>query len=147
MRTFREKHGETETGKEMIRNIAQTGYNFAQMLFQMKEYARCVEACDVVRQIDPAHEPTNQLRQQAQEELNKPHVTLRGFFNEIASEKLFAMVEVTYQGQTESMQVTVGDEFYGYRFMKIIKNVQGNPKGIVLRYIKTGNEEELMLGA
>ncbi len=147
MRTFREKHGQTDTGKEMIRNIAQTGYNNAQMLFQMKEYALCVAACDLVRQIDPTHEPTNQLRQQAQEELNKPRVALRGFFDEIASNKLYAMVEVTYQGQKESKQVTVGDEFYGYRVMRLIKSAQGNPKGIVLRYIKTGSEEELMLGS
>jgi len=147
MRTFREKHGQTDTGKEMIRNITQTGYNNAQMLFQMKEYRLCVAACDLVRQINPTHEPTNQLRAQAQEELNKPRVALRGFFDEIASRKLYAMVEVTYQGQKESLQVTVGDEFYGYRLMKIIKSVQGSPKGIVLRYIKTGSEQELMLGA
>jgi hypothetical protein len=147
MRTFREKHGQTETGKEMIRNITQTGYNNAQMLFQMKEYALCIAACDLVRQINPTHEPTNQLRQQALEEQNKPKVALRGFFEEIASEKLYAMVEVTYQGQKESMQVTVGDEFYGYRLMKIIKSVQGSPKGIILRYIKTGSENEIMLGA
>jgi len=147
MRTFREKHGQTDTGKEMIRNITQTGYNNAQMLFQMKEYRLCVAACDLVRQINPAHEPTNQLRQQAQEELNKPRVALRGFFEEIASRKLYAMVEVTYQGQKESMQVAVGDEFYGYRLMKIIKSVQGSPRGIVLRYINTGSENDIMLGS
>ena len=145
MRTFREKHGQTNEGKTMILQISQTGYDMALLLFQLKQYALCVSACDLALEINRTHEPTLELRRQAQEELNKPRVVLKAFFNDIASGKLYAWVEVTYQGQEESKQVQVGEEFDGYRFMRIVKNVQGKPTGIVLRYIKTGNTQDLTL--
>lgn len=147
LQSFREKHGDTETGKEMIGMISSKLINLANTAFQTEQYQLCVSACDLVLVINPGHPRAPDLRRQAQEELNKPKVELKGFYEDQDAEKLLAWVNVTYRNTnlTESMQVQIAEEFAGYRLKKIIRNAQGRPIGILIRYIKTGKESTLSL--
>ncbi len=147
LQSFREKHGDTETGREMIGMISSKLMNLATTAFQAEQYQLCVSACDLVLVINPGHPRAPDLRRQAQEELDKPRVELKGFYEDQNAEKLLAWVNVTYlqTRQTESRQVQVADEFDGYRLKKIIRNAQGRPTGILIRYIKTGKETTLRL--
>ena len=147
LQAFRDEHGTTETGQEMIGMISSRLMNAANTAFQMEQYQLCVTACDLVLVINPTHPRAPDLKRQAQDELAKPRVDLKAFYEDHASDKLLAWVNVTYlqTGQTESRRVEVAQEFDGYRFKKIIKNAQGRPVGILLRYIKTGKEVELRL--
>jgi hypothetical protein len=147
LQSFREKHGNTETGQEMIPMISSKLFNMANTAFQVEQYQLCVSACDLVLVIDPTHGRAPDLRRQAQDELDKPKVELKGFYQDQDAEKLLAWVNVTYRktNQTESRQVKVADEFDGYRLKKIIQNAQGRPTGILIRYIKTGKESTLSL--
>jgi|GEM_PF-2232632 len=147
LQSFRENHGDTETGKEMIGMISSKLMNLANTAFQAEQYQLCLSACDLVLVINPGHPRAPDLRRQAQEELNKPQVELKGFYEDQDAEKLLAWVNVTYRNTnlTESKQVQVGEEFAGYRLNKIIQNAQGRPTGILIRYIKTGKEQELRL--
>jgi hypothetical protein len=145
MRTFRTAHGSTETGKSMIDQITSRLYGNANGLFNREAYQFCVLACTLVLEIDPAHPRTLDLKRRAQEELLKPRVQLGGFLE--AAGELNAFVEVTYlqTGQTDSKTVKVGQEFDGYRFKKALEDSTGKPIGIVLRWLKTGKDVEIIL--
>ena len=147
LQSFREKHGNTETGQEMIQMISSKLFNMANTAFQAEQYQLAVSACDLVLVINPTHGRAPDLRRQAQDELNKPRVELKGFYQDQDAETLLAWVNVTYlqTRTTESRQVKVADEFDGYRLKKIIQNAQGRPTGILIRYIKTGKESTLSL--
>jgi len=143
MQTFRDTHGTTKEGQEMIQVISTTIYNNAFRLFQMEDYFLCIAACDMVLTINPGHARTLELRKQAEEERAKPKVQLTAFYEDVDAGRIFAFVEVTYPatGQRESRKVEVGAEFDGYRFKQILPN----RKGIILRYIKTGKDVPLLL--
>lgn len=147
LQSFRTEHGTTETGQEMIGMIASRLMNAANSAFQVEQYQLCVAACDLALVINPNHPRAPDLKRQAQDELAKPRVELKAFYEDQDSEKLLAWVNVTYlqTGETASRQVQVAQEFDGYRFKKIIYNAQGRPVGILLRYIKTGKEVQLRL--
>jgi len=147
LQSFREKHGNTETGQEMIQMISSKLFNLANTAFQAEQYQLAVSGCDLVLVIDPTHGRAPDLRRQAQDELNKPRVELKGFYEDKDEGKLLAWVNVTYlqTNTTEPRQVQVADEFDGYRLKKIIQNAQGRPTGILIRYIKTGKESTISL--
>ena len=147
LQTFREKHGSTETGQEMIGLITSRLYNIASLAFDQERYQICVQACDLILVINPTHVRAQDLKRRALDELNKPRLDLNGFYTDDESGKLLAFVEVLYlqTGQRVTRRVQVGEEFDGYRFKKVVTNPRGKAIGIVVRYIKTGREYELRL--
>ncbi len=150
MRTFRTEHGSTETGKMMIDQITSKVYGNANNLFNKEQYQTCIVACSMVLDINPTHPRTLDLQRRAREELLKPKVQLGGFVtpNEGPDEGvLIAFLKITYltTGQTDSKRVRVGQEFDGYRFKKALEDSTGKPIGIVLRWLKTGKDVEIVL--
>jgi hypothetical protein len=150
MRSFRQEHGTTETGKQMIDQIASKLSRNANGLFERENYQGCLMACSLILDISPSHPRTLDLQRRAQEELQKPKVDLQAFFTVEQGpdeDTVIAFVKVTYRTTdlTESRKVKVGQEFDGYRFKKLIENSSGKPTGIVLRWLKTGKDVELTL--
>jgi hypothetical protein len=150
MRTFRTEHGSTETGKMMIDQITSKLYGNANNLFNRENYQACVAACSLALEINPTHPRTLDLQRRAREELLKPKVQLGGFFTPEEGPdagELIAFLKVTYltTGQTDSKRVKVGQEFDGYRFRKALEDSTGKPIGVVLRWLKTGKDVEIVL--
>lgn len=150
MRSFRQEHGTTETGRQMIDQISSRLSRNANSFFERENYQGCLLACSLILDINPSHPRTLDLQRRAQEELDKPKVELQAFFESHegqGADEVIAFVKVTYRttNLTESRKVKEGQEFDGYRFKTLIRSSSGKPTGIVLRWLKTGKDVELTL--
>lgn len=144
--TFRQQYGSTPTGSQELQSIANDRVNAGQARFDRGKYGGAVGCCDAALLADPSSFRAVELKNRAQEELNKPKVRLKGFINMGETRELYAILEVNYPATRRKDTVNVrkghvfGDE-NNFRLKRIIAPQQG----VIINDTKTGKEQTLLL--
>lgn len=110
---------------------------------------------DLIRVIEPDNLRSKRYESWATRELERPIVTIKGWFQvrlteeelaqlpapELAEEELYVLVELYFPltGARESLRIREGEEFHGYKFYEII----GKKRGIRLFYEPTNQVVEV----
>ena len=129
-----------------LQSIANELVNAAQAKFDLGKYGAAVGSCDAALLADPSSFRAVELKNRAQEELNKPKVRLKGFINMGEPRELYAILEVNYPATRRKDTVNVrkghvfGDE-NNFRLKRIIAPQQG----VIINDTKTGKEQTLLL--
>lgn len=107
---------------------------------QLWEYVVfCADAYDILKPGDAA---VAKARKDAQVQLARPRVTFRSYMSDVETgdATVFLRVVIPTTGESENVQVRVGEQFMGLELMEII----GHGRAIRLKYLETGEEYEIV---
>lgn len=146
LRSAAAKHRLTDNGKA---GIAQVSHDIEEVIRKARDIKRWkivlggIEAYDALVSGSSKY---NRLKEQANLQLAKPSVKLKGFFTDhAANNEVYAFImllDPTVPGSDwQSLKVRVGEEFNNLKFLKIV----GEEKGIELEYLRIpGDTFEVM---
>ena len=141
---FKSKHGVTATGQQELLSTAKKASDVMQQSMDDGKWKRASVFNDQVLALDSSNSRALRAKKKIDKELNKPSVALKGFFHDRESGELRVLFEVTDRttGAKESVDVEVGDEFFGYK----LNSVLGDNQGAIIEYMETRGRQTLMLG-
>ncbi len=141
---FRQKHGVTATGLQEINSLAKRALDVMQRFMDEGKWGIASVFNTEVLALDSSNSRALRAKKKIDKERNKPKVALKGFFHDRASGELRVLFEVTdpMTKVKESVDVEVGDEFFGYK----LKSVVGDNQGAIIEYLETRGRQTLMMG-
>jgi len=144
LREAKAKHQGSDVGKEALKQFS---HEIVEMIQQARGADRWklvlggVDAYEVLNEPSPRME---RLRQRALIHFNRPRVSVKGYFDDLAMGEAYAFLQVSLRDKDEvhMVQVRPGDEFLGLRFIDFV----GNKKGVELEYRKAPNDTFKVMG-
>lgn len=146
----------TENGPEAVRKLANGLIERLQPARHNQNGPLILMLCDLIEVLEPENPRIARYREWAKIHNNRPVITLKGWYQDSIEppgnqERLvplppeeytlaFIDVYLPESGETHSLRVREGGEFYGVRFISII----GNMRGMELRYLATGDRFQVM---
>jgi len=143
LRTSKQKYLTSENGPEGIRQAGEFVQEQITQAYDNEAYSLSVFAFEALEILQPhMTENFDHYRDRAQERLNQPRVLPQSLsFIEISGENVVIMdVFDPETNQTHNFRVREGEEFLGYRLNRIMNN----NAGIVIEYLPTGEEQEVL---
>jgi len=136
LRSGKAKHQGSKNGKEALDMIAVECNQILSRAVETESWHAVLLACDALDIVEPDNVRANRLRERARGRINRPKVTIKGFFTDAETDetKVFLDVYLPETKKTEKVRAHVGQEFYGLRLVDII----GKEKGIKMQHIETG---------
>jgi len=110
-----------------------------------KRWRLVMGAIEAYEVMSPGTTKMNRLKDRAKLYLSRPTVTVKGFVDDKETKDTFVFLEVTLHPSEEvnSIQVRIGEEFFGVRLLDIV----GNKKGVQLEYLAIpGDTWDVMTG-
>jgi len=134
----------SNTAIQEINSMASKASAFMQQFIDEDKWGLAAVFNSQVLTLDPTNSRAKRARKKIEKERNKPKVVLTGFFRYRDTGELKVLLEVTdpKTKETESLDVEVGDEFYGYK----LRGVIGKNDGVILEYLETRSRQNLMMG-
>jgi len=141
---FRQRHGVTTTGAQEMNSIAKRSSALMQQFMEDGKWGLAAVFNDQVLVLDSSNSRALRAKKKIETERNKPKVVLTGFFHDRDSGELRVLFKVTIPQtkEEESVDVEVGDEFFGYK----LKGVVGDNQGVIIEYLETRGRQTLMMG-
>ena len=141
---FKSKYGVTSTGQQEILSVARRSSERMQQAVDEGWWRRAGVFNEQVLTMEPSNSRALRVKKKIDKELNKPKLMLTGFFRDRESGELRVLFEVKdpVTGVKESVDVEVGDEFFGYK----LKSVVGDNQGVIVEYLETHGRQTLMMG-
>jgi len=138
------KYKDDEKGKAALTAIS---HDLEEVISQARDQQRWrlvmagIQAYEI---LNPGATKMNRLKERAQLWLNRPDVTVKGFFDDKEKGDVYAFLHVTLHPSNEVRQVRVrkGEEFCGLRLVDFI----GKLEGVTLEYIAIPGETLRLLG-
>lgn len=135
LREARAKHHAKENGPAALGAI---GHEISEMVSEARSQGRwrlTLAAIDAYEALEPDSGMFNRVKELATLQMEKPLVKIKGFFTDHArDDETYAWLEVTDQTtqETHTAKVREGEEFDGFKLVKII----GTQQGVTLEYLK-----------
>lgn len=146
----------TENGEAAVRKLTNDLIERLQPARHSQNGPLILMLCDLIEVLEPDNPRIQRYRDWAIVHNNRPVITLKGWFQETIEppgneERLvplppeqvtlaFIDVYLPETGETHSLRVREGEEFFDVRFISII----GNMRGMELRYLPTGDRFQVM---
>jgi hypothetical protein len=132
----------TEDGKVALALVSRALERRIQEAEQRQLWEFVVVYIDAFGILNPGSARYESSKQRATVELLKPQPKIRGFIADGRTGETLVMLELylPQTGETVQERMRIGEEIYGLRLNEII----GNNKGIVMRYVATGQTFEVM---
>lgn len=126
-------HRTTENGKQAIERVAAEVEMVVDKARDAKLWSLALAGAEVYEVLVPGNNKYGRLKQICNAYLMMPKVTIKGFFNvDLEKDEIYAFLNVSHaNGTTKSVKARVGEEFEGFRFVRII----GEQQGIELEYL------------
>jgi hypothetical protein len=142
MTAVRSKHQSSDNADNLRGAVNQISSEVDDMVKKAREAKRwglvlgALGAYDVVQ---PGNTKYDRLKEQANLQINKPAVEVNGFFTDNADNQIYVFLKVTdpTTGKSEVQKVREGEEFSGFRLVKIV----GQQKGVTLEYLRIPGEQ------
>jgi len=142
LQQFRSKYGGTDTGRQEMISMTKKLLDGMRRWVDQGKWEWAEISYKFVTALDPTNAEAARAIKKIRVELNKPKVKLTMFTYFQDEEKLYVGFEVTPKGgEAETVNVQVGDEFFGYKLKRVI----GNNQGAVLEYLPTRSTKTYML--
>ncbi|MCD6287555.1 MAG: hypothetical protein J7M12_00430 [Candidatus Hydrogenedentes bacterium] len=132
---FKQTYGDTETGQQLIRGFISRLSSSLDSAVDAGNWELASVFCDALQALDPSNFKAKMARKKIDRELSKPKVSLVGFYKDRTTNELTVMFsvilpqnkngpELSVKERTKSVNVKVGEEFYGYKLKRVIENQQ-----------------------
>ncbi len=140
-----EKYRGTPEGKEALRQVVRHLEDVLKVARSAQNGLAVLLICDLITIVEPNNSRVPRYKEWATIEKNRPVVMLRGWYEDREKDPpvIYAFIEVYLPetGEVEHLRVREGDEFLGLKFKKIV----GKRRGMLLEYLKTGDQFEVYL--
>ncbi len=135
----------SENGKLALEMVTREIETIISTARDQKRWRLVLGAIEAYEVMSPGTTKMNRLKDRAKLYISRPTVTVKGFMDDKETKDTYVFLEVTLHPSEEvkSMQVRVGEEFFGVRLLDIV----GNKKGVRLEYLAIpGDTWDVMTG-
>jgi len=150
---FKQRHATTTSGgrreptytaTQEITSMAKKASDLMQRFMDEGKWGIAAVFNSQVLALEPTNSRAKRASKKIEKERNKPKVVLTGFYRNRSTGELRVLFEVTIPQTktTESVDVEVGDEFFGYK----LKSLVGDNEGVIIEYLETRGRQTLVLG-
>lgn len=143
LKSDKKKHQVTENGNQALNIIASEVAEAIRTADDKESWAKIPVLVAALQVLEPGNDAYDRYVERAKVELNRPQVSIRGFFSEQSANETVAFLNV-YEPETQKMlavNAREGEEFLGLRFLSVI----GKNQGVRLEYMKTGESFDVFV--
>lgn len=134
LRSAKNENQSKENGKAALNDIKNEIVEIIDKAGNEKRWGLVLGGIAAFEVLDPESTRFARTKEMATLQMNKPRVTVKGFFvDQAAGGQLYAFLEVTdpKTETTETWKARLGEEKYNLRFVDIV----GDQKGVTLEYL------------
>jgi hypothetical protein len=144
LQTAYTKNRASENGKQALAMVASDLETIISKARDAKRWGLVLGAIEAYEILSGGSTKMNRLKERAQLYLNRPVVTIQGFYDDKEKNETIAFLQVKLpNNKVKSVQKKPGDEFEGLRFLDFV----GDKKGVRLEYLAIpGDTWEVMKG-
>ncbi len=144
LRTARSKHQVTEYGKAGLAIITHELESIISGARDQQRWRLVAGAIEAFEVLEPGNPKMNRLKERALLHINRPSVSVQGFFDDKQSGETYAFLDVMLKPSGEHVKVKAreGEEFNNIR----LKDFYGDKKGVELEYLLIPGETWVVKG-
>jgi hypothetical protein len=135
----------SENGKQALAMVAHEIETIISKARDLKRWRLVLGAIEAYEVMSPGTTKMNRLKERGKLYVSRPTVRVKGFMDDKETKDTYVFLEVTLHPSEEvnSIQVRIGEEFFGVRLLDIV----GNKKGVQLEYLAIpGDTWDVMTG-